>query len=82
MRKANPFTASERRSNIEGLYQAEEVWLANRNSGILLEALRHDVTPAGLHYLLNHFDVPYVADATWQVEVAGRVRQAEFDLAR
>ena len=32
-------------------------------SGILLETLRHDVTPAGLHYLLNHFDVPYVPDA-------------------
>ena len=76
MRKANPFTASERRSNIEGLYQAEEVWLANRNSGLLLEALRHDVTPAGLHYLLSHFDVPYVADATWQVEVAGREVEA------
>ena len=72
MSKANPFTSSERRSNIEGLFQAEEVWLANRNSGMLLEALRHDVTPAGLHYLLSHFDVPYVADGTWQVEVAGR----------
>ncbi len=76
MSKANPFTSSERRPNIEGPFQAEEVRLANRNSGFLLEALRHDVTPAGLHYLLNHFDVPYVADGTWQVEVAGRIRQA------
>ena len=61
MSKANPFTSSERRPNIEGPFQAEEVWLANRNGGMLLEALRHDVTPAGLHYLLSHFDVPYVA---------------------
>ena len=46
----------------------EEVRLANRNYGVLLEALRHDVTPTGLHYLLNHFDVPYVADG----RLAGR----------
>ena len=51
----------------------EEVRLANRNYGILLEALRHDVTPTGLHYLLNHFDVPYVPDGRWQVEVTGCV---------
>jgi DMSO/TMAO reductase YedYZ molybdopterin-dependent catalytic subunit len=51
----------------------EEVRLANRNYGVLLEALRHDVTPTGLHYLLNHFDVPYVPDDRWQVEVAGCV---------
>jgi DMSO/TMAO reductase YedYZ molybdopterin-dependent catalytic subunit len=49
------------------------VQLANRNSGILLEALRYDVTPTGMHYLLNHFDVPYVADAGWHVEVGGLV---------
>jgi DMSO/TMAO reductase YedYZ molybdopterin-dependent catalytic subunit len=73
MSQSNPFTASERRANIEGPFQREEVALANRNSGILLETLRHDVTPAGLHYLLSHFDVPYVAGDTWQVEVAGRV---------
>ena len=61
MSKSDPFTSSERRPHTEGLLHAEEVRLANRNSGMLLEALRHDVTPAGLHYLLNHFDVPYVA---------------------
>ena len=48
--------------------------LSNRNSGILLETLRHDVTPTGLHYLLIHFDVPYVPDDNWRVEIAGRVR--------
>src|SRR6478736_4498092 len=69
----NPFQSTERRPHIEGHYMIEEVRLANRNYGLLLEALRHDVTPTGLHYLLNHFDVPYVADDRWQVEVAGCV---------
>lgn len=72
MTSANPFTASERRPNIEGPFESEEVRLANRNSGILLETLRHDVTPAGLHYLLNHFDVPYVPGDDWRVELAGQ----------
>src|SRR6185295_3096962 len=61
----------ERRPNTDGLFHAQEVGLANRNAGILLESLRHDVTPTGLHYLLNHFDVPYVANGKWQVEVTG-----------
>ncbi len=73
--KHNPFTNPATRTHLEGPYLREEVVLANRNHGILLEALRHDVTPAGLHYLLNHFDVPYVQDATqWRVQVKGRVK--------
>ncbi len=73
MADADPFLSTERRRNVEGPYLAEEVQLANRNSGILLEALRYDVTPVGMHYLLSHFDVPYVADGNWQVELAGCV---------
>jgi DMSO/TMAO reductase YedYZ molybdopterin-dependent catalytic subunit len=73
MATPNPFTATERRPHTDGPFHQNEVNLANRNSGILLETLRHDLTPVGLHYLLNHFDVPYVADNTWQVDVAGRV---------
>jgi len=38
----------------------EELQLAARNHGLPLEALRHDVTPLGLHYLLTHFDIPHV----------------------
>jgi DMSO/TMAO reductase YedYZ molybdopterin-dependent catalytic subunit len=69
----DPFRSTARRPNIEGPFQTEEVQLANRNFGVLLEALRHDVTPTGLHYLLNHFDVPYVPSDNWHVEVAGCV---------
>lgn len=62
------------RSHTDGPFAREEVGLANRNSGLPLEALRHDVTPAGMHYLLTHFDVPFVADAAaWRLAVTGRV---------
>ncbi|MFL5962940.1 MAG: sulfite oxidase [Gaiellaceae bacterium] len=38
-----------------------------------LEALRDDVTPIGLHYLLIHYDIPRVDAQTWRLEVDGRV---------
>ncbi len=38
----------------------EELQLAARNHGLPLEALRWDVTPVGLHYLLTHYDIPEV----------------------
>jgi DMSO/TMAO reductase YedYZ molybdopterin-dependent catalytic subunit len=53
----------------------EELQLATRNHGLPLEALRWDVTPVGLHYLLVHYDIPDVDPATWRLEVGGRVRQ-------
>jgi DMSO/TMAO reductase YedYZ molybdopterin-dependent catalytic subunit len=74
MPASDPFQSIERRPHTDGLYDPAEVRLANRNSGILLETLRHDVTPAGLHYLLTHFDVPYVPDGAWPVAIAGRVK--------
>lgn len=51
----------------------EELQLAARNHGIPLEALRHDVTPLGLHYLLTHYDIPVVDPAAWSLEVGGHV---------
>jgi DMSO/TMAO reductase YedYZ molybdopterin-dependent catalytic subunit len=75
MATPNPFFDTARRPHTEGLYQEQELRLANRNSGILLEALRHDLTPIGLHYLLNHFDVPQASAETWRLELAGSVRQ-------
>lgn len=78
MPTTNPFLSTERRPHTDGLFHANEVGLSNRNSGILLETLRHDVTPAGLHYLLSHFDVPYVPDGRWQVEIGGRVQKPQL----
>ena len=51
----------------------EELQLAVRNHSMPLEALRYDITPLGLHYLLIHFDIPAVDPATWRLEIAGRV---------
>ena len=53
----------------------EELQLAARNHGMPLEALRWDVTPIGLHYLLTHYDIPHVDAATWRLEVAGLVER-------
>lgn len=57
---------------IEGISR-EELQLAARNHGMPLEALRYELTPAGLHYLLVHFDIPEVDPAAWRLEVEGNV---------
>jgi DMSO/TMAO reductase YedYZ molybdopterin-dependent catalytic subunit len=53
----------------------EELQLANRNRGLPLEALRYDITPTGLHYLLVHFDIPLVDAAAWRLRLGGRVKK-------
>ena len=53
----------------------EELQLAARNHALPLEALRWDVTPIGLHYLLIHYDIPEVDPATWRLEVGGLVER-------
>lgn len=59
----------------------DELGLATRNHGMLLEALRYPVTPVGLHYLLTHYDVPGVDAGRWSLEVGGRVaRPLRLDL--
>ncbi len=40
-----------------------------------LEALRYDLTPVGLHYLLIHFDIPAVDAETYELQVGGHVRR-------
>jgi DMSO/TMAO reductase YedYZ molybdopterin-dependent catalytic subunit len=52
---------------------ADELQLATRNHGMPLEALRFDLTPAGLHYVLVHYDIPDAARG-WRLEVGGAVR--------
>jgi DMSO/TMAO reductase YedYZ molybdopterin-dependent catalytic subunit len=77
MSRHNPFTNPAPRTPTDGPYFREEVSLANRNHGIALEMLRHDVTPAGLHYLLIHFDIPYIpSEAEWRLDIGGEVERA------
>jgi DMSO/TMAO reductase YedYZ molybdopterin-dependent catalytic subunit len=51
----------------------DELRLASRNHALPMEALRDDITPAGLHYVLVHYDVPAVDAETWRLEVGGAV---------
>ena len=75
--------AEKRRAPIVGRYTQEELALATRNSGMPLEALRYDLTPAGLHYLLIHFDIPAADAATWELRIEGLVaRSRTFSLAQ
>jgi DMSO/TMAO reductase YedYZ molybdopterin-dependent catalytic subunit len=53
----------------------EELQLAARNHGMPLEALRHEITPLGLHYLLTHYDIPAVDAAAWRLTVDGLVER-------
>ena len=54
----------------------EELRLAARNHGLPLEALRYDVTPPGLHYLLTHYDVPKIDTEEYRLTVDGSVVQS------
>src|SRR5687768_146937 len=58
-----------------GPLTAEELQLATRNRGMPLEALRYDVTPTGLHYLLVHFDIPFAEAATWRLSIGGALER-------
>lgn len=66
----------EPRQHGDNEFSLTEIQLGNRNAGIHLEMLQHDVTPIGMHYLLTHFDIPSVPDeAAWQLEIDGLVQQ-------
>ena len=58
----------------EGITQ-EELQLAARNHGMPLEALRYDLTPPGLHYLLIHYDIPELDPVAWRLEITGAVER-------
>ena len=53
----------------------DELALAARNHGMPLEALRYDVTPPGLHYVLTHYDIPAVDAGSSRLEVGGAVER-------
>jgi sulfane dehydrogenase subunit SoxC len=64
----------------QGTVAAEEISpaelrLAARNHALPLEALRYDITPAGLHYLLIHYDIPHVDAAVFRLEIGGAVEK-------
>jgi DMSO/TMAO reductase YedYZ molybdopterin-dependent catalytic subunit len=66
----------------DGPLTFEELQLAGRNRGMPLEALRYDITPTGLHYLLIHFDIPAVDADAWRLRIDGLVeRPLELTLA-
>jgi len=52
-----------------------ELRLAARNHALPLEALRYDITPPGLHYLLIHYDIPAVDPETFRLEIGGAVEK-------
>ena len=58
----------------EGITE-DELRLAARNHALPLEALRHDITPPGLHYLLIHYDIPAVDVEAFQLEITGAVKR-------
>ena len=59
----------------------DELALATRNHGMPLEALRYDVTPPGLHYVLTHYDIPAVDPASWRLERRRRRSTGRCSLA-
>jgi DMSO/TMAO reductase YedYZ molybdopterin-dependent catalytic subunit len=64
----------------EGTVAAEEITptelrLAARNHALPLEALRYPITPAGLHYLLTHYDIPPVEPDEFALEIDGAVER-------
>jgi len=59
----------------EGI-STDELRLAARNHGLPLEAMRDDVTPPGLHYVLAHYDIPRIDAATWELTIRGEVGSA------
>ncbi|HEY6593662.1 MAG TPA: sulfite oxidase [Asanoa sp.] len=65
----------------EGISE-QELALATRNHGMPLEAMRCDITPPGLHYLLVHYDIPFLDGRAWRLTIGGSVRRAlTLDLA-
>jgi len=58
----------------EGITEAE-LRLAARNHALPLEALRHEITPPGLHYLLIHYDIPVVDADSHRLEITGVVER-------
>ena len=59
-----------------GPLTTDELQLAVRNHSMPLEALRIDTTPPGLHYVLTHFDIPFIDVDHWHLQIGGAVQRA------
>jgi sulfane dehydrogenase subunit SoxC len=70
---------AERRTRADGV-GFDELAQAARNHGMPLEALRYDVTPAGMHYLLIHYDVPFIEPSAWSMVLDGFERTMTISL--
>jgi DMSO/TMAO reductase YedYZ molybdopterin-dependent catalytic subunit len=66
---------TDRGSELGEQINLDELGLATRNHGMPLELLREPITPAGLHYLLIHFDIPHVDVDAWRLEIGGLVER-------
>jgi DMSO/TMAO reductase YedYZ molybdopterin-dependent catalytic subunit len=64
-------TGIERSDN----FTREELILALRNHGMPLEGLRYAITPTGMHYILVHWDVPFVDENTYHLQIGGLVER-------
>jgi DMSO/TMAO reductase YedYZ molybdopterin-dependent catalytic subunit len=69
------FSAKGRLADTGEGITGDELQLAARNHGMPLEALRYELTPAGLHYVLVHYDIPAASAANWRLTVDGCVEQ-------
>jgi DMSO/TMAO reductase YedYZ molybdopterin-dependent catalytic subunit len=58
----------------EGITPAE-LRLAARNHAIPVEAIRDEITPPGLHYVLIHYDIPAVDPEAFRLEITGAVER-------
>ncbi|MEV7633705.1 sulfite oxidase [Microbacterium sp. NPDC089318] len=66
----------------DGPLTAAELQLSARNHSMPLEAMRREVTPPGLHYVLTHFDIPDIDPASWHLLIGGAVeRSLELGMA-
>jgi DMSO/TMAO reductase YedYZ molybdopterin-dependent catalytic subunit len=72
---AAPLGAAHALEPTDGLFVFEELQLAFRNRGMPLEAMRYDLTPTGLHYLVAHWDIPQIDLASFKLRIRGRVRR-------
>lgn len=70
-----PLGAAHTLEPTDGPLLFEELQLAFRNRGMPLEAMRYDLTPTGLHYLVAHWDIPALDPASFSLRIGGRLRR-------